>query len=96
MKDFSSRFANLLDKVETLLVKHAKAREENQRLREELAEYRRLQQDREEQIRELDAKITVLKTAKEITGDDEDKVAIRQKVNEYIREIDRCIAMLNG
>jgi phage shock protein A len=96
MEDLSTRFANLLDKTETLLVKYAKVRDEAGRLRGELDALRRQNEEREARIRELDEKVTILKTAKEMGNDEEDRAAIRQKVNEYIREIDRCIALLNA
>lgn len=96
MEDLSARFANLLDKTETLMVKYAKLREESTRLRQEVGSLQEDKAQREATIQELNEKVTVLKTAKEIGTDDEDRSAIRQKVNEYIREIDKCIAMLNA
>ncbi len=99
MEDLSIKFANLFDKVETLLVKFAKAREENTQLKLENEELRRLKEARDQQIRDLDDKITVLRTVREITHDGpegEDRTAIRQKVTEYIKEIDRCIALLSS
>ena len=96
MEDLSPRIQNLFDKVETLMVKYGKAREENRRLSEENAELRKQQEDQNGKIQELDHSIAVLKTAQTIEHSDADKTEIRQKVNEYIREIDRCIAMLNA
>ncbi len=96
MEDVSARFANLLDKTETLMVKYAKLREEAARLRQEVGNLQEDKAKRDARIKELDEKVTVLKTAKEIGTDEEDRSAIRQKVNEYIREIDKCIAMLNA
>ncbi len=95
MEDWSAGLANILDKVETLMVKYARAKEENKNLRTELEDMRRLKEERDQRVRELDEKITVLKTVREIGQDDEDRAAIRQKVSEYIKEIDRCIALLN-
>lgn len=103
MEDLSVKFANLLDKVETLMVKYARSREENGRLKAENDELRQLKTERDLRIRELDDKITVLRTVREISQDgqengaeSEDRAAIRQKVNEYIKEIDRCIALLSA
>jgi uncharacterized protein YydD (DUF2326 family) len=96
MKDLSVRFANLFDKVETLLVKYARSRDELLRLRKENEELRQHQAERDDKIRELNDKIALLRTAREIGKEGEDRSVIRQKVNEYIKEIDRCIALLNG
>lgn len=96
MEDLTGKFDNLFDKVETLMVKYARANEENRRLAEENEKLRAQKKERDETIRTLDHKIGVLKTAGSVGGNPEDKAEIRQKVNEYIREIDRCIAMLNS
>jgi hypothetical protein len=105
MEDLSVKFANLFDKVETLMVKYARAREENSLLKAENEELRQLKAERDLRIRELDDKITVLRTVREISQDgldapegseSEDRAAIRNKVNEYIKEIDRCIALLSA
>ncbi len=53
MKDLSVRFANLFDKVETLLVKYARSRDELLRLRKENEELRQHQAERDDKIREL-------------------------------------------
>ncbi len=48
------------------------------------------------EIEELENKIKILKLAQNLSGDESDeKTEIKRKINEYIREIDRCIAMLN-
>ena len=103
MEDLSVKFANLFDKVETLMVKYARSREENSQLKAENEELRQLKAERDQRIRELDDKITVLRTVREISQDgqeggqdSEDRAAIRHKVNEYIKEIDRCIALLSA
>jgi uncharacterized protein YydD (DUF2326 family) len=96
MEDLSIKFANVLDKVETLMVKYARTREEVAQLKEENLELMRHKEERDQRIRELDDKIAVLRTVREIGQDGEDRTVIRQKVNEYIKEIDRCIALLSS
>jgi regulator of replication initiation timing len=105
MEDLSVKFANLFDKVETLMVKYARSREENSLLKAENEELRQLKAERDLRIRELDDKITMLRTVREISqdgqepaegADRDDRAAIRNKVNEYIKEIDRCIALLSA
>lgn len=43
---------------------------------------------------ELDEKIRVLKLAKSIEGTSEKTLDIKQKINEFVREIDKCVALL--
>ena len=65
----------------------AKAREEAQRLK--------LQVDNQlVEIEELNNKIKILKLARSFEEGD-DKTELKRKINEYIREIDHSIALLN-
>ncbi|RZK50436.1 MAG: hypothetical protein EOO99_01995 [Pedobacter sp.] len=43
---------------------------------------------------ELDEKIRLLKLAKSIDGADEKTLDIKQKINEFVREIDKCVMLL--
>jgi len=43
---------------------------------------------------ELDEKLRVLKIAKSIEGTSEKSLDIKQKINDFVREIDRSIALL--
>ncbi|RZL36182.1 MAG: hypothetical protein EOP00_29715, partial [Pedobacter sp.] len=42
----------------------------------------------------LDEKIRVLKLAKSIEGTSEKTLDIKQKINEFVREIDKCVVLL--
>ena len=43
---------------------------------------------------ELDEKLRVLKLAKSIEGTSEKSLDIKQKINEFVREIDKCVVLL--
>ena len=52
--------------------------------------------DKEKTIKSLEEKIKLLRITKSVsTQDDERNKESRQKINEYVREIDKCIALLN-
>jgi len=61
---------------------------ENENLKNEFAK-------KQEVVKELEEKIKVIKISNLVSSDDEDKKKTKQKINEYVREIDRCIALLN-
>lgn len=50
------------------------------------------------QLAELQRQLNVMKTANSLSGSVEtkDKTAVKQQINEFIREIDRCIELLNN
>lgn len=43
---------------------------------------------------DLDEKLRVLKLAKSIEGTSEKTLDIKQKINEFVREIDKCVVLL--
>ena len=42
----------------------------------------------------LDEKLRVLKLAKSIEGTSEKSLDIKQKINDFVREIDKCVVLL--
>lgn len=63
------------------------ARDENQKLKLEIDNQSRI-------IEDLNNKIKIIKLAQSFDGG-EDIAALKRKINEYIREIDNSIALLN-
>jgi phage shock protein A len=45
--------------------------------------------------KELEEKLRVLKLAKSLEGTSEKTLDIKQKINEFVREIDKCIVLLS-
>jgi len=82
--DLIAKIHRLLDKQDRLaaevLVKEEKLREVNTQLKE-----------KNDRIRQLEEEITLLKAADRIQLPDGDLKEVKRKLNEYIREIDRCI-----
>jgi archaellum component FlaC len=60
---------------------------ENKRQKQALEQAKAAQAD-------LDEKIRVLKLAKSIEGTSEKTLDIKQKINEFVREIDKCVVLL--
>ena len=52
-------------------------------------------QEKEKQIVVLQDKVKLMNISKSVDTDKEDVKATRLKINEYVREIDKCIALLN-
>ena len=50
----------------------------------------------EEKIKELEEKNKLIQVAGTIAGKGESNDATKVKINELVREIDKCIALLNG
>ncbi|MAJ89696.1 MAG: hypothetical protein CMD08_00245 [Flavobacteriales bacterium] len=52
-------------------------------------------QNQEKEIVALQDRIKLMNISKSVDVNSEDRKATRLKINEYVREIDRCIALLN-
>jgi len=52
-------------------------------------------QDKESQIVALQDKVKLMNISKSVVASKEEVKSTRLKINEYVREIDKCIALLN-
>lgn len=93
MKDLVVNIESKVNKIISLYNSLKKEKEEileeNKRLKSEV-------EDRDKDIKRLDEKIKLLRITKSVSTQDVEKnKESRQKINEYVREIDKCIALLN-
>ena len=91
---------NLVENIEKKVSKLIQLYQSVQKEKEEiLTENNKLEldlSDKEKTIKRLEEKIKLLRITKSVgTQDDERNKESRQKINEYVREIDKCIALLN-
>ena len=91
---------SLVENIEKKVSKLIKLYQSVQKEKEEiLTENNKLELDlsnKDETINRLEEKIKLLRITKSVsTQDDERNKESRQKINEYVREIDKCIALLN-
>ena len=52
-------------------------------------------QDREEKMKELEIKYERIKLSGALLGEGENALEAKRKITELVREIDRCVALLN-
>ena len=81
--------------VEALMAEHDKLVELAARLNNELSEAGRQLAAKEEEVKELKARYERAKFSGAILGGGEDAVTARRRVSELVREIDKCIALLD-
>ena len=86
---------SLRGRVERIVAENKRVRAENgkiERQNEKLREENRLQTTR---IAELEKRIAVLELTGGVAANSEDKKAAKARINRLMREVDRCIALLN-
>ena len=83
----------IYDKLQQLLKEHAALQKENSQLKTELAIAGRKNSEQQKNVDELKQQVSILKVnAGEMS--EADKKDFEKRINGYLKEIDRCIALL--
>jgi chromosome segregation ATPase len=85
----------LNNKLEELFERYGDLRTKNRDLTKENDTLKRYLQERNEKVKELETKYERIKITGALMGDGEGAIEAKQKINELVREIDRCVALLN-
>ena len=87
------QFNSINDKLQQLLKQQLRLKKENERLRTELEVCKEKEDVYQQKIDELAQQISIIKLgAGEMN--EKDKKEFERKINQYVREIDKCIAFL--
>lgn len=90
-----NQFTALERKITVLVNEHKRLREEIHRLKTENQELRQLLQSREEQLEHFRNQAKIAKLVDNFRSEDGSASELKKKVDDYIREIDKCIAYLS-
>jgi len=93
MKDISILVSGVKKKAEKLVEKQTLLIERNNKLLDEIEKIKRELTDKNQQVSELNDKVKLLKIAGSVGGESTKEVKL--KINEMVREIDKCIAQIN-
>ena len=95
MVEASKIVENLEFKINQLINSHKAVVSESNKLMEKNNELSKLVSQQQSEIAQLNEKVKMVKLAKSIEGSGEDTSKLKLKINEVVREVDKCIAMLN-
>jgi len=82
-------------RIKNMHQKHAAMVAENLVLKEKLVAQKNLERELKEQVRVLESDVETLKLARAYGDDTKADKGAKAKINEMVKEIDRCIALLN-
>jgi len=82
-------------KLEELFERYNELRTKNRDLKNENDTFKRYLEERDNKIKELENKYERIKISGALMGEGEGVVEAKHKINELVREIDRCVALLN-
>jgi len=94
MSQVAEQLNKVFDKTLRLIELCAALQEENDLLKLENHALNTALEVSKNKTKELDEKLRVLKVAKSFSETNEKSVDIKQKINEFVQEIDKCIVLL--
>ncbi|MEI6174941.1 MAG: hypothetical protein WCR01_14415 [Bacteroidota bacterium] len=94
MKDVATLVSGIEYKLRKLIDQHQLARSENKQLTNKIQELTEVINEQKQTISQLEEKSKILKLAKTLEIK-EGNVEAKLKINELVREIDKCIGLLN-
>lgn len=95
MEQSLSALESLKNSVYQLMDKCSQLESQNKHLSNELTILNTKITNKQAEIEELNEKYNVLKIAKSLEGASSENKEVKLKINEMVREIDKCIALLN-
>jgi chromosome segregation ATPase len=84
----NKKLEELFERYNNLRTKNVELKNENEAIKHNL-------QEREEKIKELETKYERIKISGALMGEGENAAEAKKKINELVREIDRCVALIN-
>ncbi|MCX6305605.1 MAG: hypothetical protein NT040_11605 [Bacteroidetes bacterium] len=94
MKDVATLVSGIEYKLGKLIEHHQTQRTDNKKHTTEIQELKQVITEQKHTIRQLEEKIKILRIAKTLETK-EGNVEAKLKINELVREIDKCIGLLN-
>jgi regulator of replication initiation timing len=94
MSSVAGQLDSVLSKASRLIELCSALQEENDLLKLENQSVKSALDTAKIKTKDLEEKMRVLKLAKSIEGTSEKSLDIKQKINEFVREIDKCVVLL--
>ena len=97
MESFSTTLVSLEKSVKQLIEVNIQAQKENVALKLSNKQLKVEKEVQQNKINNLSEQLKTLKLAQALAGSgDQDTRQVKTKINEYIKEIDKCLALLNN
>jgi predicted nucleic acid-binding Zn-ribbon protein len=96
MKNSEAVIAEIEAKVEKMINLHEAVKKQNADLSGLVQKLQQTVDEQKSRISELEENLKITNLAKSLTGlSDEGKSVAKQRINELVKEIDKCLAQLN-
>ena len=95
MSNVAKRLDSLAEGLNRIQRNMIRLEEDNEQLKKKLVETEHSLRDKSEKLSDLEREYQRLKLAKALVNKSGDKAEMKFRVNELVKEIDKCIALLN-
>ena len=97
MTELSQKLDNIIRKAHQLLQQSNALKQENAVLKEELDLFKQYLKENQQYIIELVEKLKIARIAQQLSSSEENPELkeLKLKINEYVREVDKCIKILS-
>jgi predicted nucleic acid-binding Zn-ribbon protein len=95
MMDSEQHLKRIQDKLQLLLKHHANLQKENQALKNEMSLLKNQADEFHSATEKLRQQVEILKYTNGAEMDQEERKQFEKRISGYVKEIDRCIAMLS-
>ena len=95
MSNLTSIASSLETKIEKLVDLHHRTKKELLNLKTENTHLNQTIEQQTKAIKDLEEKGKILKLSKSLSNTNENTTELKLKINELIREVDKCISLLN-
>ena len=86
---------NILNKLNKFVDLHEELKRKNVKLESDISQLKSTLSEAESKIKKLEDKLKLASISESFNGSEDEMKQARKKINEYVREIDKCIALLN-
>ena len=94
MSEQNATFSRIEEKLGLLTSKLREYKRENEKMRKELEDKRLLWDEQLTKIKQMELQMNLLRNRGESDDVKTSRLVLEKKINDYIKEIDRCIALL--
>ena len=94
MAEIEEHIKRVTNKLQQLLKQYQLLQKENEKLKDALKEVQQVKETEAEKIAQLQLQVNILKTSVgQMT--ETDKKVFEKQINQYVKEIDKCIGLLS-
>ncbi len=95
MGDLAAKIGDLSVKVGKFIALYEKAKQENSRIKDELDALKKQCTEQSATINRLNDRYKILQIARSVPHEEKDNHNAKQKINNLIKEVDKCLALLH-